>query len=62
MEGSSGKDLMIAGCLAILIHVSVALLTRDLTNDRVPRFEPAGLTEEMTIDLVASSRGHQPAG
>jgi protein TonB len=46
---------MIAGFLAILVHLSIGLLilTWDLASDPSPRFGPAGLAEAMTVDLVA---------
>jgi len=44
---------MISGLLALLVHASLFVFTWNLTNDRVPRFEPARLDEAMTIDLVA---------
>jgi len=53
MERDSRKDLMISGFLALLVHVSLAVFTWNVTNDRVPRFEPARLADAMTIDLVA---------
>ncbi|HYR02439.1 MAG TPA: energy transducer TonB [Syntrophobacteria bacterium] len=53
MERDSRKDLIISGLLALLVHASLAVFTWNLTNDRVPRFEPARLADAMTIDLVA---------
>jgi periplasmic protein TonB len=53
MERDSRKDLMISGLLALLFHASLFVFTWNLTNDRVPRFEPARLEAAMTIDLVA---------
>jgi protein TonB len=67
MERTSRKDLMLSGLLAILVHVSLALLTWNLAGDRASRFKPAGLADAMTIDLVArrpaavvTNRGGKP--
>jgi protein TonB len=53
MERDARKDLMISGLLAFLVHASLFIFTWNLTNDRAPRFEPARLSDSMTIDLVA---------
>lgn len=67
MERDSRKDLIISVLLAFLVHGSLAAFTWNLTDDRVPRFEPARLADAMTIDLVArrpaavvTNRGGEP--